>query len=73
MKKPKLNKVYLYPDLENYAKKKLYDIEEHGNDIIGEAFLVMRSIPHPTNVISFVMVAANGKGMPFYKCIYSDI
>jgi hypothetical protein len=67
----KKNEIYSYPDIEKFVNIKGYAMENLGNNIIGEDFIVLRD-PDEDIVISFVLTGANDLDY-VYECIYSDL
>lgn len=66
-----LNLQFSYDQVSALAKEGKMEIEELGNGVIGETFLVLRSNEKDITV-SFVLISASQK-IYYYKCIYSDI
>jgi hypothetical protein len=69
-RKIKLNKTYDFEYINDFAEAEAFDIEESGNNCIGENFLVLRSQKYD-EIISFVLNGASSRKY-FYKCIYKD-
>jgi hypothetical protein len=66
----KKDKDYTAGQIEDFANRKNYDIENFGGKTIGRAFMV---ISHPAQDIcaSFVLTGYKNKGA-VYTCIYCD-
>jgi hypothetical protein len=66
-----LNQEYSFEQVEALAEIKDMYLEELGNGVIGETFIVLRSNKKDIT-ISFMLNRASSKGY-FYKCIYTDL
>ena len=67
----KLNKEYIYSKIEKFAETEDFDIEEVGNNQIGENFLILKSNQKDIS-LSFLLTGATSKGF-IYKLIYTDL
>jgi hypothetical protein len=67
----KENKNYTYSKVEEFAEKNDFDLEELGNNQVGENFLILKSNSKDIS-ISFVLTGSSNKDF-IYKCIYSDL
>jgi hypothetical protein len=63
-------KNYQYSKIEEFAEANDYDINEHGNNRIGENFLVLEH-REDDKIISFVLTGAASQYI--YECVYSNI
>ena len=63
---------YPYEHITDFAQEHGYDLQEHGNDLIGEAFLILKHCCKDIT-LSFFMDGYTGNGKPWYRCIYSDL
>ncbi len=70
MEEIKKGENYLYSKIETFASNNNYNINEYGNNRIGENFLTLKHNDKDI-VISFVLDGATANGY-IYKCIYSD-
>lgn len=62
---------YKYNDIEEFANKNSFDIEEFGKNAVGENFLKLQHQDKDV-VISFVLVGG-GDNQYIYECVYSDL
>jgi len=72
MKKISLNNTYDYKSIEVFTNTNNSSIQEHGNNCVGENFLIVK---HNSKDIttSFVLVGYNNLNGNIYKCIYNDM
>jgi hypothetical protein len=66
-----LNQEYNFAQIESFANENDYNLEELGNGVIGETFIVLRN-NNSDITISFMLIGASSKKY-FYKCIYNDL
>lgn len=66
-----LNQEYNFIQIETFAQANDYDLEELGNGVVGESFIVLRNNKIDIT-ISFMLIGASSKNY-FYKCIYTDL
>ena len=66
-----LNQEYNFTQIKEFSNKEDYDLEELGNGVIGETFIVLRNNKIDIT-ISFLLTGASSKNY-FYKCIYNDL
>ena len=64
-------KFYAWSSIIDFANENDYSIIEHGSEIIGENFMVLKHNDKDLTV-SFILSSANVNGF-FYECIYSDL
>lgn len=63
-------KCYGYKTIETFAEENYFEVEEFGNNRIGEGFLILRH-PNKDQVTSFVL-SGSSISEYVYECIYSD-
>jgi len=59
---------YRYVFLEEFSQDNDCSLEEFGNEIVGEHFIVLRD--EDDKVISFVLIGASSQYI--YECIYNE-
>jgi methanogenic corrinoid protein MtbC1 len=65
-----LDKEYTYKTVEDFAKEEGYEIEDLGDELVGENFLVLKQ-EYSRDVISLILTGTMG-GDYLYKVIYTD-
>jgi len=63
------NKTYKFDTISDFAEKNQMDLIEHGRNLIGENFIILKDSCDLT--ISFVLTGTSGDGY-LYQCIYKD-
>jgi hypothetical protein len=69
MEQVKKNQDYKYGIISQFARENEYEMEEYGNCVIGENFLVLRN--EDNKVISF-MLTETTFDYSMWTCIYND-
>lgn len=62
---------YGYKKITEYSEDYNYSMEDIGNDVVGENFIVLKHNEKDLT-ISFVLTSSSGTGH-IYECIYSDV
>ena len=67
----KKGQTYTFVAITEFANKEGYSLEEHGKNVIGENFVVLK---HDSKdiTISFVLEGASSSAY-MYECVYSDL
>jgi hypothetical protein len=66
-----VGKDYSYGQIESFANHFNFELEEHGNDLIGEGLLIVRDTYHD-QIKTFLFTGYAGAGIAYYTCVYSD-
>jgi methanogenic corrinoid protein MtbC1 len=65
-----LDKEYTYKTVEDFAQEEGYEIEDLGEEVVGENFLVLKQ-EYSRDVISLMLTGTMG-GNYMYKVIYTE-
>lgn len=65
-----IDKEYIYDDVLDFAREEDYDVNELGEEIVGENFIVLKH-NYSDKVISLIHTGSTGKGY-VYKVVYKD-
>lgn len=67
----KKGQIYSIGTITKFADKEGYSLEEHGKNVIGENFVVLKHNDKDIT-ISFVLEGASSSAY-MYECVYSDL